>query len=142
MVVVSIEVLLALGRILISVLAEVEDLVVFFLVSVVVVIVVVVVVFFLDILARDAVTGNQRFLCVWKRSSVVEALIDSRLAGLGGTGLISKDGEVDVKSIGASGSNVILLVVTIVAVVIVVVIVVVVVITVAVLSDFCNGVGK
>ena len=116
-VVLSTNALFTLGSFFVSILTKFENFVLFLLVIIVVVVIVVVVVVFLDLLTRDAVAGNNGFLFVWKRSSVVQALVDSRLRCLCGATFIGKDSKINVKSVGASWSNKVLLVVVAVAVV-------------------------
>lgn len=108
--------------------------VVVIVVVVVLVIVVVLVVVFIDLLARDAVVGNNRFLGERKGVSIVKGFPDTRL-GLLGTSLIVKGGKVDFESIRADWSNVVLLVhVNTIVLVIVVVVVVSIVVIVVVFS--------
>jgi hypothetical protein len=103
-------------------LAKLEDLNVFVIVSVVVIIIVGV---FVNSLAGDAPLGNDGTLSVRQRLSVVEGFEDALafVLGWGGATIIQKDRKVDVKSVGADRSDIVLLVHvdTIVVIVIIVV---------------------
>ena len=99
---------LALDGSLVCLLADVGNL---SIVVVVVVAIVVVVVVLVDLKARNAlVFGNDRFLFVWKRGSVVEFLVDSTSGIRNATGVL-KGGKEDALAVSStSRSNVVLLV--------------------------------
>ena len=123
----GVDVGLALSRLFVELLAELNDFVSVFFVIVIIVVAVVICVF--DRLqAGDAVVGNEGLGGV-REGLAVESLVDVRLLGLGSAAFVVEDTQVDALSVaGAVGSNKVLAVVAILVVVVVSVVVVVVVV--------------